>query len=454
MGPLGDERGVSLSNRFRARVWLALFALVTVSACTNAVPTSDNPDLISINAETVEVRLPLSLVSSGVQTLSGYGSPVELRTLDVAHEWDGVLESRVLLRFGSLPASINVMPPGSNTAQPDSAYVPVSGTVVVRFDTLTVLGAPTFEAELSAVDTEWDAASATWEFAADTLGGSEPWPESGAGPGRFVSRTSWSPVVGDSGTVDSLSFSVDPVTIQEWTDTTLVGRSARIESVTPGSRFRIVATPSLRILAESTINPDTLVEVQAARTSFASIYTPSPEATPGVLQIGGAPARRVVFELKLPEALELSSAELCTRTECPATPEAGRLVYASLVLHSHPTVSPGLHPIDTLLVEMREVLSPGRLARSPLSSPVQDNSDPLAPELFSSESESRYEVPMTGFLRTVLEADSLGVARPTFAVLASPEPSALEVVSFYGLGTELEPYIRLIWTVSDEVGLP
>jgi len=444
----------SLSNRYRARVWVALFALLTVLACTDAVPTSDNPDLISIYAETTEIRLPLSVVTSGIQTFSGYGSPGELRKIDGAHEWDGVLESRVLLRFGSLPASILVLPPGSDTAQPDSAYVPVSGTVVVRIDPLTVLGSPTFEAELSAVETEWDYASANWELAVDTLGGSEPWPEPGAGPARFLSRTNWSPVMGDSGTVDSLTFSVDGATIQEWVDTTLVGRTARIDAVTSGSRFRLLATASLMVQAESTINPDTLVEVQAELTHFAAIQTPSPEATPGVIQLGGAPARRAVFELQLPEALELSSAEMCTRTECPGTPEAGSLVYASLVLHSHPTASPGLHPIDTHFVELREVLSPERLPRSPLSAPVQEISDPLAPELFSSESQSRYEVPMTEFLRDVLEADSLGVARPTLALLVSPEPSSIEVLSFYGPGTELEPYLRLIWTVSDEVGLP
>ena len=448
----GGER--SLSNRFWARVRSALLVFCAASACTDAVPTSDNPDLIPVGAETVELRLPLSVITSGVQTYSGFSSPNDLPVLDIAHEWGGALEARVLLQFGGLPAFTDVTPPGSNTAQRDSAYVQGSGRLVIRIDTLRVFGPEPFEVELGAVETAWDRESTTWDLATDSLGGSEPWPEAGGGPARFVDRASWSMIVGDSSTIDSLAFSVDSATISQWTDTLRSDRGARISAVTSGSRFRFLSA-SLRVDARSEVNPDTIIILQAESVDGSSIYSPGPTASPGVLQIGGTPAIRAVFELQLAETLDRSSAELCTQIECPFVPESDRLAYGSLVLHSHQTVSPGLHPLDSVFVELREVLIPERLPRSPLSAPVQDFAGVLVPERFTEGAEAPYEIPITGFLRQLLRADSLETdPLATLALLVTPEPAALDVASFYGIGTELEPYLRLIWTVSDEPGLP
>jgi hypothetical protein len=174
-----------------------------------------------------------------------------------------------------------------------------------------------------------------------------------------------------------------------------------------------------------------------------------------VMQIGGAPARREVFRIELPDAIDVSG-EVCQRIECPVRLEPDRLMYAGLGLSTHASVSPGLAPVDTLVVEVRPVLSPSRLPRSPLGSRVHAQLDSLPPAFFSSEADTRVEIGLTDYVQNLLQPDSLliGERTPTIAIVSSPEPRDISLVSFYAPGTELEPTLRLIVTVSDPVPLP
>ncbi len=449
---VGRDMQGQRSLRTRRRWVQILSVFLAASGCTDAVPTSDDGDLIPVDAVTVEVHLPFASFARDLRSFSGFGSPADVPVTVLAHQWEGELESRALMRFDSLPDWIAVRLPGSSSTSvhADSMYQPVSGKVILRLDTLG-LGVESFELEAGAVLTPWDSETANWEVASDTVGAvsPSPWPEPGGGPVRSLTSATWSPVDGDS-----LVLDIDSLTVTEWAEDDRSDRGLRVRGLTKGTRLRVMGV-DLRVLARSSINPDTLVEVTAELDRGTVIYSPSPETSLDVLQIGGAPADRTTFRMELPSSVD-AGVEVCAKVHCPLELRADRILFASLVLHTHTTLSPGFAPASSIAVEVRPVLSPERLPRSPLSAPVNPGAVGLAPEFFSSETETLYEIPMTGYLRTLLQPDlGGGVApSPTLTLLVRPEPSGLEVLSFYGVGTQLEPYLRLILTVSDGVPLP
>jgi hypothetical protein len=435
------------------RKWAQILSIfLAASGCTNAVPTSDDGNLIPVDAVTVEVHLPFASFARDLRSFSGFGSPADVPVTVLAHQWEGELESRALVRIDSLPDWIAVRLPGSSSpaVHADSMYQPVSGKVILRLDTLG-LGGESFELEAGAVLTPWDPETANWEVASDTLGAVSPssWPEPGGGPVRSLVSETWGPADGDS-----LVLDIDSLTITEMTEADRSDRGLRVRGLTKGTRIRVMDV-DLRVLARSSINPDTLVEVTAELDRGTVIYSPSPETSSDVLQIGGAPADRTTFRMELPLSVDVG-VEVCAKVRCPLELRADRILFAGLVLHTHTTLSPGFAPASSIAVEVRPVLSPERLPRSPLSPPVNPGADGLAPDVFSSETETLYEIPMTGYLRTLLEPDLAGGVAPssTLALLVRPEPPGLEVISFYGVGTQLGPYLRLVLTVSDGVPLP
>ncbi len=464
-GPSGYQWGREGEHHLRSRIdarrgdrslktlcrWPVLLAGFSVSGCTDAVPTSDDGGLIPVSAETVEIRLPFSAFASDLRSFSGYGLPASLPVAIVAHEWAGELESRALLRFGLLPDVINVLPPGVEVgAIADSTFQPVSGKVIIRLDTLGLTSGPeSFDLEADAILTSWHPETANWELAADTLGGRVEWPEPGGGPARALGGVTWLPSV-----ADSVVLEIDSLTVAEWTESEEPDRGLRIRGTTEGSRLRLRSVEfTARVRSE--VNPDSLIQVPATPGRATIIYSPSPEHSPAVIKIGGVPADRAIFKLELPSTVD-PGPDVCARIPCPLELRPERLLFAGLALHSHTTVSPGFAPVDTVALQVRTVLSPERLPRSPLSQIIQSEIEGLAPELFSSETETLYQISMTAYVQSLLQLDALGQATPppSIAILANPEPAGLEVLSFYGPGTELEPQLRLILTVADGVPLP
>ena len=164
-----------MPRRAQAR---ALLLLVTASGgCTDVVPTVVSGDRIPIRTEMVELHLPFSAFASDLRTHAGFGSASELAVPIVANQWAGELDAHLLIQFGELPRTISVLPPGATSgAQADSTFHAVRGEVVLRWDTTAVAVTSSFRLEAEAILTDWDPRTATWELAADTLGGSSPWP--------------------------------------------------------------------------------------------------------------------------------------------------------------------------------------------------------------------------------------------------------------------------------------
>ena len=436
-----------MSSRVRAS---ALLLLAAASACEDVSPTVVSGERIPIRAETVEVRLPFEAFASDLGSHSGFGSAAEVIRPIVASRWAGELDAHLMVRFGELPAAISVLPPGATSgAQTDTAFQAVRGEVVLRWDTASVAVTSSFDLELEAVLTGWDPATATWELAADTLGGSVSWPEPGGGPTRPLGTFDWAPAVTDTVTVP-----LDSVTVAEWTDPDRPDRGLRVRTTTEGSLLNL-SSAVFRVRVRSSVNPDTVVVVDITDGTSTFVYTPAPVSAPGAFRIGGVPAERTTFRVELPETVD-PGPEACLRVACPLPVDPDGILYAALVLHTHPPPSPAFAPQNGVSLEMRPVLSPARLPRSPLGLPVHEPLEAIPPEYFGTGAGSAYEIPMTGFMRGVGQARSAGDdAEPaTVALLVAPEPRGFEVLSFHGPGTELAPSLRMILNVSGGVVLP
>ncbi len=433
-------------SRLRA---LGLSTLLVLGGCADGLPTTNDEGLIPVDAETLEVLLPFDLFATDFGVFAGFGSQADLPGALIAHEYEGELDSNGLIRFGALPAFITVPPPQGGPAQIDSAFVPVSGVVTLFFDSLSVRGPVPIELELSATETPWDLRTASWTHAADTLGGPVEWPEAGGGDARVLWTGEWSGTPGDS-----LIVEVDSLTVSEWADTSRADRGLRIRTTTAGSRVRM-SFAQLQVNVATEVNPDTLVAVLAQGIQTTFIYTPEPALSTSAFQIGGAPSRRATFRIELPATLQ-GDAAICQRIQCPFALTADRLLYAGLELTTHGVEPRAFQPLDTLTFDIRPVLSPDRLPRSPLGSPVQALGRRIGPEAFVPGGGQVVEIPMTRYVRDVMNRSEPG-ATPTpntISILSLVEPTTFEFASFFGPGTSSPPRLRLILTLSEGLTLP
>ena len=427
-----------------------MLGFLTASACTDEIPTSDGGREIPVEAFTYEVTLPFDAFARDFQVFGGFGTQADLSGAVIAYRWGGELDARGLLRFGALPSTVTARPAnGEEDETEESDYVAVSGQVVLRMDPDQVEGGPTFELEGGSTLADWHLRSASWEMAVDTVGDRREWPESGGGPVRPAGVQMWNSAEGDT-----VVFDVDSLTVAAWEDLDRADRGFRVTSLTEGSRLRI-ADAELRVLARPSINPDTLIEVSTSERQMTFVYSPRPPLSSEAFQIGGAPARRATFRIEVPELLE-GDPDLCAAVSCPVTINADLLVYAGLELRSRQSPNPGFQPLESIALDLRPALSPERLPRSPLGSPIQPQVRMVSPEFFSSEP-GVVEIPMTRYVRDLLRGESSLTGErvsSTMTILTEPEPRSLELGTFHGPGTEEAPTLRLIFTFSDGVHLP
>lgn len=421
--------------------------LFAVMACQERAPTALDDAQLPDEPLTVEVDLAWSDFGSNFQVLGGYGSAASLGLPIVAHTFAGTLESRLLVRFGAYPTSAQVVD-GTGATVVDTDVTPVGGRLVVTFDTVASTNTGPVELQLGALQEEWEPFSTTWAFALDTVADQRSWTEAGAGPTVPMSTTIWDPVGGDS-----VSFQLDSADVALWTDITDQSRGGRIETTTDGVRLQLTRA-RLRITLRPSIDPDTLVEdTTAALIEKTFIYDPPPAAPLGI-RVGGTPAWRTVMDVALPQLT--GPPELCAAVGCPYTPGAGDISYAALALTSQATEL-AFQPTDTVSLDVRPVLSPPTLPKSPLGvSQTGGLGAPVEPEAFGPLAGSSVEVPITAFMRTLLGGpDADGRTPPsTLAVMSTAEPASLSFASFFGPADPEAPVLRLILTVGAQQVLP
>lgn len=434
----------------RIRLMLASAAVALMgAACSERTPTSVDPDLLPSRPASVEVLIPWAEFGSDLEVFGGYGSARDLGVGIVAHAFGGVLEARTLVRLEPIPRTATVTDT-TGTSRADTVLSIRDGRVVVFVDTVGAVrdGPVTFE--LGILRQAWHPASASWTLAVDTAGGEVAWQEPGAGPVERVATTVWEPSQGDT-----VVFALDSAQVELWRDTANVNHGALLTTTTPGVRVE-VTTAVMRATVRPSLRPDTTLTLTGGRTAFSFIHSPEPEAvTAGTLRVGGAPAWRTVLDVDVPTTLS-SPPALCQVAGCPLALTAARVSYAALVLTGRATEA-AFRPSDSLSVDIRPVLQRSAMPKSPLGASLSGGfGRPVDPLLFGEGAGGTVEIPITNFVRAILQGDSVGGFPPSrsLVLLSALEPSSFSYASFQGPGSPGAPALKLIVTAGPSVQLP
>lgn len=442
---LEDE---SVRKSTNAALAAAGAGLVLFAGCQETVPTATDASLIPINPITVEVLLDFDDFVTGFDVIGGFGSPSDLGRGLVARDFRGTLDARTLIRFGNFQRSISVEDSLGVTRQ-DTAFTVLGGQLVLVFDTLTATPDTPLTLTAAATNTPWDRETATWDLAIDSLGNRTPWPTPGAGSSTLVGSAMF-----DRSVSDTVVIAVDSATIAAWSDTTNLARGIMIDVSEAGARLEF-SSVSLNIDARPSINLDTIVSLTGADSERTFIFQPAPDPDPPGLRVGGTPAWRSIMTLKIPETLTGPPA-LCALVGCPLAITAERINQAALVLTTS-VDEPAFVPLSAVLVDIRPVLAPELLPKSPLGATlVGILGQAVPPELFDAGTGTAVSFPVTIFMQDLIR----GVTRfdapapNTISIMTTFEPLLVGFASFQGPGGPGAPMLRLILTISDNVQLP
>ena len=433
------------------RRWLSVTAALAVAgvACSERTPTSLDPDLLPPRPVSVEILVPWEGFGSDLEVFGGYGSRRELGVGMVASAFGGSLDARTLVSFDAI-ATFATVTDTTGTSRTDTLLSVRGGRVVVFVDTAGAVVDGPVSLELGILRQPWDPATVSWTMAVDTAGGAVPWVEPGAGPVERVATTVWDPSAGDT-----VVFALDSAQVEMWRDTANVNYGAVLSAGTPGVRIEVTQA-IIRATVSPSVRPDTLLTLTGARRAFGFIYTPEPEpVTAGMMRIGGAPAWRTVLDVAVPASLT-SPPGLCQAVGCPLALTPARVSYAALVLTSR-TTEAAFRPSDSLFVDVRAVLDRSTLPKAPLGPSLSVGfGSRLDPLLFGSGAGGQVEIPITSFVRAILQGDSVSGFPPpnSLALLSALEPSSFTYASFQGPGTAGAPMLKLIITAAPPVQLP
>ncbi|MCH7563179.1 MAG: hypothetical protein IH968_05070 [Gemmatimonadetes bacterium] len=422
--------------------------LVLFAGCQDLVPTATDTGLIPINPITVEVLLDFEEFVTDFDVIGGFGSPADLGRGLVARGYRGTLDARTLVRFGNFQRSISVED-SLGVTRLDSTFTALGGQIVIVFDSTDA--APDLPVTLTAAatNTPWDRETATWDLAVDSFGVSTPWPIPGAGLSTPLGSALF-----DRSVSDTVVIAVDSATVAAWTDSTNLARGVMIDVADTGARLEFRSV-SLNIDVRPSINLDTIVSLTGGASERTFIFQPSPDPDPPGLRVGGTPAWRTIMTFAVPETLTGPPA-LCALVGCPLAITAERINQAELVLTTS-FDEPAFVPLSTVLVDIRSVLVPELLPKSPLGeSMVGALGQAVAPELFDTETGTTVSFPMTFFIQDLMR----GVTRfdepapTTISIMTTFEPLLVGFASFEGPGGPGAPILRLILTISESVQIP
>lgn len=442
-------------DRASWRGGVALFAALLLAGCQESLPTAATDDLVR-GGVAVEVILPFEDFGTRTRVYGGYGRASELGGGFVAHAFgsgtggvqeEGGLEAVTLLRFGRYPEFVSVSDT-AGTTRPDSSLTFLSGRIAARFDTLSSVLPGPVEVTARAITEPWDGVSANWEYAIDTLRHHVLWSQPGGGVLEEIGSAVWDPATDG----DSLHITVDSARVASWADTLNLARGVHLSTDHPGVRLQM-RSALLWLETLPSINPDTLVDVLADTEATSFIYDPIPRIPDGSLRVGGAPAWRTVIDLDIPGTLN-GPPDLCEALGCPLEITETHVSYAALQLTTH-AESPAFAPSDTLTIDLRMVMVPDILPKSPLGPGTTGITGvALAPQLFRPPAGQIVEVPMTTVVRDLLRGETSDgdPVSSTVALLSTFEPLSIEYVSFEDAVGPGAPRLRLILNFSQGSG--
>ncbi len=407
--------------------------------CSENVATAPDLDLIDVEPYTIEVLVPFADFVQEVNIVGGYGSSSDLGSGVVAKDFNG-FSAKTIVRFNPYPESVEL---GGST----SGLKFIGGRVVLAFDSVQ---GPTGEAiglQLSATQQAWDSKTVTWEVAVDTVDDKTSWVQPGAGSSVLVGSGDLdSHLAGDSvKSFASISIDVDSATVAAWGGEGSYSQGMVVASTDPATRLNLWDA-QLILKAIPLINADTIVEIPIPVSALSFMVDPMPTNPGGWLRVGGLPAWRSVITMKLPEQVK-GSVEICGNSGCLFDISKSQLNLAELILTTRKTEA-GFKPTTPLAIQIRSVLSPSSLPKSPLGDPIGLQQGVLVqPKFFDNEEGEQIFFSLTDLLGFSDGDSPRTFTSNTFALLSSDEGSTLDFASFQGSDHSGFPVLRLILTV-------
>ena len=439
---------------------LPLLAGASLIACANEIPTAVDERLLPVDPVTFEVRLPWSQFASDLTVLGGFGRAEQLGVGLLAREFQGTFDARTLMHLNQLPLAAQVSD-SLGTTRTDSVLTFVAGHLRITLDTMTSTRGPV-RVTLGRTLVPWDVHTATWEHAIDTLNRQLPWPEAGGGPIDTLGIGEWNEFQGDS-----MFIALSAAGIAVLADSTS-DRGLLMSVETPGERVDVTDV-QLRLDTRPSVHRDTMITLVVDIRDLTFIYNPPPTPPAEELRVGGVPSWRSLLTLELPETV-VGPPDACARVGCPIALTAERVNHAGLVLTSSPT-GPAFQPSDSLGIEVRAVLAPEVLPKSPLGPPLLLSGSGLTvgarlpASAFLTGGAQQAEIPITPIVQRFMSGETAPGERSsgTIALLSlicrieigtCSEVASISYASFVGPGQPGEPHLRLILTVFDRVKLP
>ncbi len=440
-------------NRFSLRRIAAGLLVAALCGCQELLPVIESEDLIR-SGFAIELVLPFDEFATDARVYGGYGRSSDLIGGVLAHEFGGQseggdprepgLEAATLMRYGRYPRVWQVLDT-AGVVRPDSSLTFLSGRILVRLDTIASVHEGPVEIVAHALTEPWDGVSTTWEYAVDTIGHRVAWSRPGGGVVEEIASAVWDPETGDS-----VGIQVDSARIAEWADTMDLGRGVRLSTTTPGVRLRVIGS-LLRLETRPSVNPDTLLYLPSGSELTTFIYAPSPSQPRKTLRVGGAPAWRTVLTLDIPSVLE-GPEELCEAVGCPVEINEDHVSFAALRLFTR-VGARAFAPSDTLSIDVRSVMAPQVLPKSPLGPSRVGLGGKIVPHgLFEPPGGELLEIALTSLVRDLLRGETASgdPITNTVAVLSTFEPLSVEYLTFEGASSPNAPGLRIILNFARE----
>ena len=384
----------------------------------------------------------------GVQAFGGFGSAQDIRRGFVALDYGG-LDSRALLHLGDFPETAQV--PGDLTFS--------EGRAVLFFDTVRGSVEVPRDVELFSVQEQWHTPTVTWEVVVDTAGERRTWSQPGGGMPTLLGGATFDVFLGRqddeaAALTDSVSIPLDSATVAILGDSTSGTTGLIVAGADPGMLLHLVDL-KLRISTVASEVPDSTFEVTAPFRDLTFMFDPTPTAPAGWLRVGGTPSWRSVVTMSIPRIIT-GTPEVCGAVGCEVDLTEVKLNIAELVLTTRQTEA-AFQPEDTTRVDVRSVLNPELLPKSPLGAPLLPTPKRLAPDLFSSLAGTQVSLSVTNLVTQLLlvaAASDTVPAQASIAVFSIVEPIMIGFASFEGSAGVGAPALRLLYTVANDVGLP
>ena len=427
-----------------------------VSGCKDKNATAPDLGFIQVNPRTVEVLIPYEDLVDEVQVFGGYGSTADLSYGVVALDFGG-LNARTLVHLEDFPTTALV--PGTDgvtRTDPDLTFV--GGRVLLVFDTTSGSVFFPVDVELFDVMEEWHAPTVAWEVAVDTAGDRRFWTQPGGGPSALLGGATFDAYIAqgvdeEADLVDTVSITIDSAAVAAFGDPAGGTTGLLLAAGEPGVILNLLEVQFFLTTVAGT-RPDTVLELTVAARDLSFMVDPVPEAPMGWLRVGGAPSWRSVITMTIPRTVE-GTADLCGTAGCQVDLTEVDVNLAELVLTTRQTES-AFQPQETTGIDIRGVLNPELLPKSPLGETLAPFLRGLPPELFSGLAGTPVFFSVTDLVRRILSvaADTDTVPVTSIVLFSVVEPNMIGFASFEGAGGPGAPALRLLYTIANDVGLP